>query len=98
MACRPIFPRVADQWYRLLEIWQRISRLPARDTVIDHGSGDTQMDVGDALWFPLGQENVLKQPQNNVLWIFELVLDGASQLNARGSKELCRIWFKCHVL
>ena len=60
------------------------------------------MDVDDAFRLPMGQEHFLKQPQDNGFWssvrVLVLLLDGASPQDTCGSKDVCRIWLKCHVL
>ena len=45
---------------RKRKIWQRDASLPTRDTIIKRDSGDTQMDVDDALRLPLRHEQILK--------------------------------------
>ena len=45
---------------RKRKIWQRGASLPARDTIVERGSGDTQMDVDDALWLLFYFEHIFK--------------------------------------
>jgi hypothetical protein len=83
-SCRTIFLDVGDQWHerpactqpqpchvaRQRKIWQWSLCLPAREAVIERRTGDTQMDLDDAFRLSMGQEHVLKQPQDNVFWSF----------------------------